>query len=470
MLTRRQFLRSASAAGLAMAASNHTYAASARPPNVIFILADDLGWGDLRCYGSTVSQTPNLDGVARGGIRFANFYVNNPVCSPTRAAFMTGRFPSELGIHAHFATAEQNEKRGMPQALDPATPTLADTLKATGYATGHFGKWHLGDVPPSEYGFDERRVYNLGGKSDWGEDRSFWRRSSELIADEAIRFIEKHREGPFYINVWSHATHAPLDPSEEQMAPFHDARRSDRLTGKFTTPHEVYHAALAELDRNIGRILQKLDELGIADNTIVVFSSDNGPEDIHVLTTAHSGIGSAGPFRGRKRSLYEGGVRTPFIVRWPARTPANVVDERTVLSGVDFLQSIATLCGAKAPDNVPFAGEDMSAALTGSPRDRSKALYWERRFIVIGDPMHMSPMMAIREGRWKLLMNPDRSRIELYDIPNDPVEVDNTASDNPAIVEEMSRKLLAWHESLPKGPIEPRAGALSLPWPAALEE
>lgn len=463
MFTRRQFLSTLSAAGLAFAASRRASAAS-KPPNVIFILADDLGWGDLRCYGSKVAQTPNIDRIAKEGLRFANFYVNSPVCSPTRTGFMTGRFPSELRIHAHFAGADLNEKRGMPQALDPNTFTLADCLHNAGYATGHFGKWHLGDIPPAEYGFDERKVYAFGTTPDWGNDPTFWRRSSELIADEAIRFIEKHREGPFYVNVWTHATHAPLDPSPEQMAPF-DKFRSDRVTGTFTTPHEVFYGSLMEMDRNVGRILAKLDELGLAENTIVVFSSDNGPEDIHLGETAHSGVGSAGPFRGRKRSLYEGGVRTPFIVRWPGHTPANVIDENTVLSGVDFIQSIATLCGAKVPGDAQFDGEDMSAALTGTPRDRAKPLFWERRFTVIGDTVNMSPMLSIREGNWKLLINPDLSRIELYDIPHDPVEVDNVARENPDVVKKLSKKLLDWHNSLPQGPIDKNAGALAMPWP-----
>ncbi len=462
MISRRNFLAAAATATLANWPATSVRAESR--PNVIFILADDLGWGDLGCYGNKLARTPNLDRLAKEGLRFTNFYVNSPVCSPTRTGFMTGRFPSALRIHGHFATPEQNEARGMPQALDPTTPMLPRALKAAGYATGHFGKWHLGDVQPVEYGIDERKVYNVGGKSDWGEDPTFWRRSSELIADEAVRFIDAHKGGPFYMNVWTHATHAPLDPSPEQMEPF-TKLKSRRLTGEFTTPHAVYNGALSEMDRNVGRILSKLDELGIADNTIVVFSSDNGPEDIHVGETTHSGIGSAGPFRGRKRSLYEGGVRTPFIVRWPGHTPANAIDEQTVLSGVDFFQSIATLCGAKAPDGATFDGEDMSAAITGAPRDRTKPLFWERRFYVVGDPMHMSPMLAVREGNWKLLINPDRSRVELYDVTKDPVEVDNLANDNAALVDAMSAKLLAWHKSLPEGPIEPNAGAQTFPWP-----
>jgi len=205
----------------------------------------------------------------------------------------------------------------------------------------------------------------------------------------------------------------------------------------------------------------------LRENTIVVFSSDNGPEDIHISETAHSGAGSSGPFRGRKRSLYEGGVRTPFIARWPGHIPAGVVDAQTVLSGVDFLQSVTALCGVNVPKDLALDGEDMSAAWKGTQRARTKPLFWERRFTVIGDTIHMSPMMAMREGKWKLLMNPDRSRIELYDIPADPMEVDNLADANQGIVIKMSEHLLAWHAALPKSPIAPNAGAIAYPWPEA---
>lgn len=467
---RRDFLRNTALGGLGLLAASGLGAAEGlagtdgRRPNVVFILADDLGWGDLACYGNTIAKTPNIDRLAKQGIRFSNFYVNGPVCSPTRVGFMTGRFPSCLRIHSHFATPELNAKRGMPQALDPAVTTIADCLKEAGYVTGHFGKWHMGDIDPKEYGFDEHRVFNRGGVSGWQGEPNFWRRSSELIADEAVRFVEAHRDEPFYVNVWSLHPHAPLDPSEEQMAPYAKLQ-SDRVTGKFTTPFGVFYGCVTELDRHIGRLLDKLDELGLAENTIVLFSSDNGPEDIHLVETAHSGVGSAGPFRGRKRSLYEGGIRTPFIIRWPGRVPAGLVDNTTVLSGVDFLPSVCRLAGVAAPEGLQQDGEDMSPALLGKPRERRKSLLWERRFIVIGDPIHKSPMMAIREGRWKLLMNPDRSRVELYDIPNDPSEVDNVAEKHRGVVKRLSKRLMRWHASLPESPIEKEAGSNTYPWP-----
>lgn len=468
MPTRRQFLHQSarSLAALATAtAFKHSAAAASRPPNIVFILADDLGWGDLGCYGSKAAKTPNLDRLAAEGLRLGSFYVNSPVCSPTRTEFMTGRFPSALRIHAHFATPEQNEKRGMPQALDPNVVTLADILRERRYATGHFGKWHLGELSPREYGFDESRVYARGGTSDWDGVELFWRRSSELIADETLQFIDKHREQPFFVNMWTHATHAPLDPSTEHMAPFHNFR-TDRVSGTFTTPHAVYYGALAEMDRNIGRVLAKLDELGLRGDTIVVFSSDNGPEDIHISETAHSGVGSQGPFRGRKRSLYEGGVRTPFIVRRPGHIPAGRLDMQSVVSGVDFVQTICSLADINPPAELQQDGENRAHVLTGMPSARTKPLFWLKHFPVLGDAINMSPMLAIRDGDWKLLMNPDKRRIELYDIRNDPLEVDNRADANAELVQRLADKLLAWHATIPEAPADVRAGAVWYPWPS----
>ncbi|MBI4559886.1 MAG: sulfatase-like hydrolase/transferase [Candidatus Hydrogenedentes bacterium] len=469
--TRRDFLRALGQTTAGLAATRlggiRAWGAELRStalPNFILILADDLGWGDLPCYGNKIAQTPNLDRLASEGLRFTNFYVNGPVCSPSRVGFMTGRFPSSLAIHSHYATPELNTQRGMPQALDPNVATLADTLKPAGYVTGHFGKWHMGDIVPREYGFDEYRVVAGGGTQAWNREGDFWRRSSELVVDAALQFIEEHRAEPFFVNVWTLHPHAPLDPSEEQMD-LYKRFNNGRATGKFTTPFAVFYGTVTEMDRQIGRLLAKLDELGIADNTIVLFSSDNGPEDIHLTETAHSGVGSPGPFRGRKRSLYEGGVRTPLIVRWSGQISGNAVDRTTVLSGVDFLPSLCRIVGVSIPKGLPLDGEELSDAFMGRPRQRTRPLMWERRFRVLGDPLNMSPLMAIRDGKWKLLMNPDLSRVELYDVPDDPLEVDNLADRNPRVVRRLSEKLLEWHATLPTSPIEKNAGALAYPWP-----
>jgi N-acetylgalactosamine-6-sulfatase len=455
-VTRRHFLQVASGAFGAAADSR---------PNFVFILCDDLGWGDLPCYGHQRIvahggwnvrgdlKTPAIGRLAAEGTRFTQFYVASAVCSPSRAAFLTGQFPARLGIHDYLASPDLNRKRGVADYLDPAVPTLARLLKSAGYATGHFGKWHLG-VPggpqPEQYGIDR---YHNG--LDLGRPRS-----SESIASHALQFIEEHR-GPFYVNLWLYDPHSPLHPTGEMMEPysqFGSGWKSQR------SAFEIYYAVLSFMDAQIGRILGRLDDLGIANNTVVVFSSDNGPESALIpFVSFYGAASSAGPFRGVKRSLYEGGVRTPFIVRWPGRTPAGKVDNGSVIGGVDLLPAFCRLAGV--PASAVTDGEDVSAALAGREHKRRRALFWENRFPVYGHVLDMSPMLAIRQGKWKLLMNPDRSRIELYDIPADPSEVTNRAAAQPAIVRDLSERLLAWQAGLPKGPVHPDAGTNRYPWP-----
>jgi N-acetylgalactosamine-6-sulfatase len=462
--TRREFLRTAGLGAAALGASRWTSPASAKTPserpNFVFILADDWGWGDLGCYGHDLLRTPNLDRLAADGTLFTQFYVNGPVCSPTRAGIMTGQFPGRHKVFGHF-DVKLDQKRGMPSWLDPSVVTITRLLKQQGYVTGHFGKWHLGngrvegvDAPaPSAYGVDDSRTF-VSRIHGW-DMPDFDSRSSELIVDEAIRFVEANREKPFYVNVWLKDVHAMLDPTEEQMAAYPNLKGATR----------VYYSAATNADRQLGRLFAKLDELGLRENTVVIFTSDNGPEDIHIPSAAHSGVGTAGPFRGRKRSLYEGGVRTPFIVRWPKGTPAKRVDNQTVLSGVDMLPSLCALAGVGVPGNLKLDGRDMSAALKGSSVRRDKPLMWEFRYPVAGDLINRSPMLAIRDGDWKLLTNPDRSRVELYDIPRDPSELNNQADRRPAEVKRLSRSLLEWFKSLPGGPIEPAAGKADYKWP-----
>jgi N-acetylgalactosamine-6-sulfatase len=438
----------------------HDPQASPRKPNVLFILADDWGWGDLGCYGHERLRTPNLDRLAKQGIQFTQFYVANPVCSPSRAAFLTGHFPARHAIHGHLATPEQNAARGMPNSLDPKVTTLAKLLKGAGYVTGHFGKWHLSSGPqafhPSEYGFDVVRAA-VGGSAAWvwHDPERNRAQSTEMIVDETIKFIETHRDKPFYAQAWILDTHARLQPTEEQMKAYPNLIGATR----------IYYSAATDADKHIGRLLRKLDELGLTENTIVIFSSDNGPEEILIGNASEHGVGSPGPFRGRKRSLYEGGVRTPFIVRYPARTPAGKVDSTTVIGAVDFLPTICSLAGVKLPDHLDLDGEDMSDALLGKPKERTKPLFWEWRFRIFGHVINRSPMLAIREGRWKLLMNPDRSRVELYDIPNDLSELNNLADKHSDVVKRLSEKLLKWQATLPKGPVEKEAGQNTYPMP-----
>jgi N-acetylgalactosamine-6-sulfatase len=460
LTSRRSFLQTLSALSAP--------AQSSRPPNIIFVLADDLGWGDLRCYGHPHIQSPNLDRLAREGAQFTQFYVNGPVCSPSRTAFMTGQYPARHRVHGHFAEAELNRQRGMPNWLDPSAVTLPRLLKGAGYATAHFGKWHLGSgegaPEPSAYGFDEYRTVNANGPN-WDERDPYFRaRSSSLIVDEAIRFAEKHRQKPFYINAWSLVPHATLHPTELQMEPY---RRFGPIGVPYRGAGEIFYASVTDLDRQVGRLLARLDELGLAQNTLVLFSSDNGPEDIHIRNASHSGIGSAGPFRGRKRSLYEGGVRVPFLARWPARIAPGRVDNGAVLTAVDFLPSLCRLAGVTPPRDWPLDGEDASDIWTGAARPRNKAIHWEWRFNIAGDVLNRSPILAVRNGDWKLLLNPDRSRVELYDIPRDPSELNNQADRKPEVLARLARLSLDWQKTLPPGPVQPGAGKNDYPWPGS---
>ncbi len=437
-------------------------------PNFVFILADDLGWGDLGCFGHPHIKTPHLDRLAQQGTLLTQFYVNASVCSPSRCAFFTGQYPARHRIHGHYATPEQNEARGMSQFLDPAVPNVPTLLKSAGYATAHVGKWHLGDnsggPPPARYGFDFVGTTERGGANGPANDLYFRARSSELFVDESIRFIEAHQDQPFYLQLWTLVPHATLNPTEEQAAPYARFR-----AGGKNFPHrsaaENYYPSVTDLDTQIGRLLKSLDDLGLAENTLVLFTSDNGPEDIHIGNAGHSGIGSAGPFRGRKRSLYEGGIRVPGIIRWPGHVPAGVVNDTAIVAGVDWLPTVCSLAGVKVPEGHQLDGEDLRDLFLGRPHARSTPLMWEWRFRIAGEPFHQSPQLAIREGDWKLLLNPDRSRVELYDLNADLTQLNNVAEHHPDVVERLSDLVLTWQQELPSGPVDPGAGQMTPPLP-----
>lgn len=466
MLTRRSALRTAAGA----IASAALAPAQRRPPNVLFILADDMGWGDLSCYGNPRIKTPNLDKLAEEGTLFTQFYVNGSVCSPTRSAFMTGMFPARNRMHGHLATEELNRQRNMPNFLDPQVPNVARMLKGAGYRTAHFGKWHLGrwtGAPlPDAYGFDHHMSVS-SNETRWDEmGPGFRAKSSQWIVDNALEFIRQGpRETPFYAQLWMLLPHAPLAPTPEQLEPF--ARLQPGPHVPWPGAQQVYNASLRDLDAQLGRLFSELEKDGLAKDTIVIFSSDNGPEDIHIGNASHSAFGTPGPFRGRKRSLYEGGVRVPGIVRWPGVVPAGRVETKAVVSAVDVFPTLARVAGAKAPQNID--GEDIADICRGSSRGRRKPLHWEWRFNVAGYAVNRSPILSMRDGDWKLLMNPDRSRVELYNIPADPGEMNNLAGAQPEIVKKMSEQALGWQKTLPPGPMDATAGRNDWNWPQAVE-
>ena len=469
-ITRGWFVRGAVAAlSLAAILSAAAVRAADPPrPNIIFILADDLGWGDLGCYGHPQTRTPNLDQLAREGTLFTQFYVCGSVCSPSRCAFFTGQYPARHKIHGHYATVALNESRGMSQFLDPAVPNTAALLKKAGYATAHVGKWHLGSnsggPTPDKYGFDYVGSTERGGADGPADDAHYRAKSTELFVNETLAFLKSHREQPCFVQLWTLVPHATLNPTDEQLAAYPNLH-----PGGPNFPHhgaaEIFSSSVTDLDKHIGRLLGGMKDLGIADNTLVLFSSDNGPEDIHIKNAGHSGVGSAGPFRGRKRSLYEGGVRVPFIVRWPGHVPAARIDDTSVVAGCDFLPTLCKLAGAEIPAGHALDGEDIGDILLGKSRPRTQPLMWNWRFRIAGEVYHHSPMLAIRDGDFKLLLNPDGSRSELYDIPKDPTQLSNIAEKHPDVVARLSQRVLAWSKTLPEGPTDPGAGKANYPWP-----
>ena len=249
-------------------------APAADRPNKIFILADDLGWGDPSCYGNKKFQTPALDRLAREGALFTQFYVGGSVCSPSRTAFLTGHWPAEYRIHGHL-TAATNQARGMPNALDPAAPSVARLLRDAGYFTAHVGKWHLGQSPEfDKYGFEHAGLNDAAGKAHLWDPANRATGTARLV-DSSLDAIGHCGDKPFYLQLWLTDPHAPLNPSAEQMKPFLKFRGGDV---PFTPPATVWAAAVTKIDKQIGRLLDELAARKLADDTVVVFSSDNGPE------------------------------------------------------------------------------------------------------------------------------------------------------------------------------------------------
>lgn len=424
-------------------------AASSNRPNIVFIFADDWGWGDLSCHGHPTLETPNIDRLAREGTDFRQFNVLNPVCSPSRTAVMTGMFPARFGVHQHFAHPALNRQNEMPDWLDPRAPTLPRFLKQAGYRTGHFGKWHLtnrqthGAPEPQAYGYDEALVFN--GGAEWP--------SAELhaTADNTIAFIRARGNQPFFVNVWLHESHTPHVPTAESM------QRWTHLDEQ----RQVYSAVITDGDKAVGKILDALRSEGLEENTIVLFSSDNGPEstaknkkpqyhekdsNVTGFDTYYS-VGNTGGLRGRKRSLFEGGVRVPFIVRWPAHIPAGAINDRTVITAVDVLPTLCAAAGVTLPENYRGDGENLLEALLGKSVLKTRPIFWEWRGTQ-AEP-DWWPRLAVREGDWKLLMNRDATRVSLHRLDADRRETMDASADNPAIVTRLSKLALDWKGTLP---------------------
>lgn len=403
-------------------------------------------------------KTPNIDRLAKEGTDFSRFTVASGVCSPSRTAVMTGHFPARYNIDGHFAWVKNNAQRNMPDWLAPKTPTLPKILGSAGYATAHFGKWHLSndmipDSPlPKAYGYDEYGVFNCAGEQMPVHEDS----------RHAIAFIEKSAAAkkPFFINFWMHEPHTPFHTLPKYEWRFREMKsRQD----------QIYASVISHADDRIGEVLAALDRLNLAENTLVIFSSDNGPArgsdkaklELQYDTATGAGWGiaaSRGVTAGRKgykAALFEGGINLPFIARWPGKIPAGETDKTSLISAVDLLPTFCELAGATLPNDYHPDGISQVATLRGKATStRSKPLFW--RMEGAWPPKKDAPFhwatYAVVDGQWKLLSNRDGSNVELYDIAADSLETKDVAKARPKVVKNIIAKLEAWKATLPENP------------------
>jgi len=454
---------------------------SAVKPNIIVVFIDDMGYSDFSCFGGSV-KTEHIDRLATEGLKFTNFYVNSPICSPSRVALTTGQYPQRHRITSYLNNRRDNKKRGMAQWLDPKAPTLARQLQKSGYATGHFGKWHMGgqrdvdDAPEiSKYGFD-RSLSNFEGMGPkllpltmkpnpaggepiagriWADAERLgkgfqWRQRSEIttgFVDEALTFIDKSQteEKPFFINLWPDDVHGPWWPP------------LDKWGG---SKRKLYQGVLDAMDEQLARLFDRVrNDPNLRDNTLITVCSDNGHEP---------GAGTSDPFRGAKTWMYEGGIRSPLIIWAPGLIPADktgTTNETSIFSAIDLNRSLYAIAGAKPAQELD--GEDLSETLLGKSTDSRKApIFWRRPPDRPGFGHGYdedNPDLAVREGQWKYLVNHDRSTPQLYDLPNDPSESKNLAQENPEVVTRLDKALREWNSQMPVDGSDPafkKVGAL----------
>ncbi len=438
-------------------------------PNIVFVFIDDMGYGDLSCYGNPDIRTANIDRLAAEGIRFKQFYVASPICSPSRVAITTGQYPARHMIHSYLNSRTRNRERGMRDFLDPSVPTVARTFQQAGYATAHFGKWHMGggrdvrDAPlPQAYGFDESlvsfeglgdRILPPGGLSEQskklgqGDIRDVAKHEmTEIYVDRAIEFVRRNRERPFYLHVWLNDVHDSFFPKPALL----------RKYGRFASnPYrQQYFAVMDEMDRQLGRLFREVDDHGLGERTLLVLASDNGPTAWRrYYDEGYEPPGKTNGLRGRKWSLYEGGIREPLIVRWKGVAAAGVTNPKTVVNAVDLFPTFCSLASLSAPD-AALDGVDMSSAFRGEQPVRSRALFWEYgrdpSYLRPGREADRSPALAVREKDWKLLMNTDGSAVELYNFRDGFDETINLAEQHPDTAGRLQAALLAWWRSLPQ--------------------
>jgi arylsulfatase A len=409
-------------------------------PNVILFLADDLGYGDLGCYGSAEIKTPNLDAFAGQGVRLTQCYSASAVCSPSRSALLTGRTPYRNGCYTWIA-------EGSEVHLRTSEITLPSLLRKAGYATCHVGKWHLNgkfngkeQPQPGDHGYDWWMATQNNAAPSHRNPGNFARNgkavgplegySAPLVVEEAIRWLREQRNPakPFFLAVWAHEPHLPIESDPKFQEPYAHLADPDI---------RQHHGNVTQLDHAFGSLMKALDETKLAASTVVWFTSDNGPEGDGLKGRTR---GSQGALRGRKKSMYEGGIRVPGIVRWPGRIRPGTVEHRPVI-GSDLLPTVCAMTGIPAPKDRTIDGVDAGPILRGEPEApaRTSPLFWRLGMATDGLPL------ALREGDWKILANEKFDRFELYDLATDPMESKDRAASDPAVFDRLKARLLAFN-------------------------
>lgn len=415
-------------------------------PNFLFVLADDLGWSQIGCYGSNFYETPNIDRLAREGMRFTDAYAACPVCSPTRASIMTGKYPARLHLTDFIAGGSfPYEKYNQPEwqkYLPLEEITIAEVLKTAGYATASFGKWHLSidkkppeSLPfdPDKQGFDEHFVtYKPSSKTDPESDAH----NVEAITQKSLEFMERHKDEPFFLYVPHNTIHAPVKGKKKLVQKYKNKSGSD-----LPQNNPVLGAMIEELDNSTGRLLKKLDELKIADKTIVVFFGDNGGLEKDAAQT---------PLRSGKANLYEGGIREPLIIRWPGVvTPDSTCGEPVI--SVDFFPTFLEIAGIKNKAKMPIDGVSLVPALNRSGTLNRRAIYWHYPHY---HGSSIGPCSAVRAGDYKMIEWFDDSicgpgnEFELYNLKEDIGEQNNLAKIMPERVGELKKMLSNWRSEV----------------------
>lgn len=435
-----------------------------RKPNIVFILADDMGWTDLSVQGSKFYSSPHIDALAAQGIRFTDAYTCGPNCQPTRAALLSGQYGPRTGVYT-VGSIERFDWRTRPlrpvdnvEKLPLDKITLAQALKQAGYATGMFGKWHLGEDErhhPKQRGFDEA-VVSMGRHYDFAthprQDVPKGAYLADWLTERAEDFIQRHKDRPFFLYLPHFGVHAPLEAKAELVAKFKD-RAPD---GGHTKP--VYAAMIASVDESVGRVLAKLKSLGLDENTLVIFSSDNGGVGGYVeLGAVREGITSNLPLRGGKGMLYEGGVRVPCMARWPGVIPAGKTCATPIIS-VDFYPTFLEAAGAAPPKDYVLDGRSLLPLLKGSAGLRAsgeepapdRALFWHfPGYLGQGaGAWRTAPAGAVRHGDWKLLEFFEDGKLELYNLAQDPGQKQDLAAREPERVKQLHAELQAWRKEL----------------------